>query len=60
MDQQQLEEARRVLAEERAARLKACWADVQEVLDRHGCQIQAVPIIVNGRIESQIQVVPSD
>ena len=51
------EQAREALEREEEAQLKACSAELRELLERHSCRLDAVPMIVEGRIVAQVQVV---
>lgn len=55
------EEARRVIAAERDRRVRACLAEIQAALQRHGCEIVAQPAITaDGRIETKVELVQAD
>lgn len=48
------EDAARVLAEDRAARIQACGEAIQAALTQYGCEPVPVLTIVGGRIESHV------
>lgn len=53
-----IEEARRLLEEERNARAQACYAEVLQVAERCRCRIEVVPYITaEGRVLAQFRVV---
>jgi hypothetical protein len=50
--------ARQLLAQERVARERKCQQEIQTVLDKHGCQLIAQPIITeDGRMAARILMV---
>jgi len=59
-DEQQVSaaQARLALAADMQARLRACSQEIVEVLERHGCQLAAVPMLTpDGRVVAQVQIV---
>ncbi len=45
---EQLAEARALLLAEKKARADACWAEMQALLEKHRCDLAAVPVFVPG------------
>ena len=43
-----LAEARAVIVEENKKRTTACWTEVQEVLEKHGCKLSGSPEFIPG------------
>jgi len=53
-----IEEARRLVGEDRNARALACYAEVMQVAEKHGCRLEAVPYVTaEGRVLAQIRAV---
>lgn len=53
-----IEEARRLVEEERNARAMACLAQVMQVAERHRCRLEAaVYVTVEGRVLARVQAV---
>ena len=53
-----IEEAQRVVEEERNARARVCYAEIMQTAERLRCRIEAVPYITaEGRVLAQIRVV---
>jgi len=51
------EMARHVLAEERQRRQRECQTELQVVLEKHNCQLFAVPTITrDGRVTAEVKV----
>lgn len=51
------ETARQLLEQDKTQRARAAAEDVQRVLAEHGCDLIAVPQIVDGRIVAVVQIV---
>ena len=53
-----IEEARRLIEEERNARARACYVEIMRVAEKHGCRIEAAPYVTaEGRVLAQVRVV---
>lgn len=52
-----LDEAHAALERDREARMQACATELGELLKRHNCRLDAVPMIVDGGVVAQVQVV---
>jgi hypothetical protein len=52
--------ARQALAEERQQRAIDCGKEVNEILKKYNCDLIAVPMIKEGRIVAQAQVVAKE
>lgn len=48
MKAQEIEQARALIVEEKKARTAACWAEIEQVLERHRCELRAEPVFVAG------------
>ena len=44
----EIEKARALIVEENKKRTTACWAEVQKVLEKHGCQLSGSPEFIPG------------
>ena len=51
------EQATEVLQKEREERAEQCNVDITKALDKYNCQINAVPLIVDGRIVTRVEIV---
>jgi len=50
------EEATKVLLEDQKMREETCVKEVASTLEKYGCQLQAYPVIIDGKIETRVQV----
>ena len=54
------EQARKVLQLAQKVRLEHCQAELNELLERHGCTLVAQPILTaDGRIVANVMLVPT-
>jgi hypothetical protein len=54
-------EARQVLADEQRRKVEACKAEMQAVMDKHGCGLRAVPFVTqDGRLAATVEIVPTE
>lgn len=53
------DELRRLIEADKQRRVQAVQAAIQAALNEHGCELQAAPQIVDGRIVAQIVIVPT-
>ena len=55
------DEARRLLEQDKRQRAEACLREIQAALERHRCQLQAVPgLTPDGRVVAQVTVTALD
>jgi len=52
------EEARAAIEQDRQERAQACLAEIQATLEKHSCQLAAIPQFTpDGRVVAEVQVV---
>ena len=51
------EELQQMFMERKRENLKACRSEIDAVLAKHGCRIQPVTVIRDGRIATKIEIV---
>ncbi|MFC2031557.1 hypothetical protein ACFLWA_12630 [Chloroflexota bacterium] len=54
------EQARQALDQERSNRVEACAAALAKLLKRHNCRLDALPLIVDGHVVAQVQLVAAE
>lgn len=52
------DELKRLMEADKVRRVNAVRVAIQTTLEEHGCELQAQPQIVDGRIVAQIVIVP--
>lgn len=49
-----------LIANEREARARACVKDLDEILIRYNCRLQAQVVIIGDRVQSAVNIIPMD
>lgn len=52
------DEARKVLEQEQSARMQACSQEIEAVLAKHGCSLDASMVVTTRGVQPSIQVIP--
>lgn len=58
--QEALQDAQRLVAQEKQQRAQACGRAIQDVLRRFHCELRAMPHIQDGRVEARPLIMPLD
>ena len=53
------EEAREVLMQEQQANLQACRQEIDAVLEKHNCRLEAEMLLRAGQVIPRVQIVPN-